>query len=382
MFEAIRDFLTELRDYLTWAPDWLISAVILALTAVIALSIHRTIIRVARRLLRDRHPYVRSFLTATMPMTRLALLVLALFIVLPAVPFHPDLEVVIAKLLVLTTIVLVGWAAITAVDMTADIYLMRFRLDVTDNLLARKHLTQVRVLTRTVDTILIIATVGAALMTFDAVRHYGVSLFASAGIAGLVAGLAARPLLGNLFAGIQIAVTQPIRLDDSVLVEGEFGRVEEITSTYVVIRLWDLRRLIVPLSYFIEKPFQNWTRESTSLIGAVSLHVDFTAPIERIREKAIEIIKASPLWDGQTAKLQVIEARESTIELRVIVSARTSGDAFDLRCELREKLVDFLQREIPSALPHTRAESLVTQRPGAAQATPARQDQPSSAPAP
>jgi small-conductance mechanosensitive channel len=380
--DAIRDFLTELRDYLTWAPGWVISIVILALTALVALSIHRTIIRIARRLLRDRHPYVRSFLTATMPITRLALLVLSLIIVLPAVPMNPDLEAVIAKVLLLTTIVLVGWAAITAVDMTADIYLMRFRLDVADNLLARKHLTQVRVLTRTVDTILIIATIGAALMTFEAVRHYGVSLFASAGIAGLIAGLAARPLLSNLFAGIQIAVTQPMRIDDGVLVEGEYGRVEEITSTYVVIRLWDLRRLIVPLSYFIEKPFQNWTRESTSLVGAVSLHVDYTAPVERIREKAIELVKASPLWDGQSAKLQVIEARESTLELRVTMSARTSGDAFDLRCEVREKLVDFLQREFPGALPHTRAETLNAPRSTATQATPARQDQPTSAPAP
>src|SRR5262245_30312458 len=354
MFEAVRDFLSELRDTLTWAPDWLISVIILALTAVIALSVHRTIIRIARRLLRDRHPYVRTFLTATMPLTRLALLVVALFIVLPAAPMNPDLEVVIAKILLLTAIVLIGWAAITAVDMAADLFLMRFRLDVADNLLARKHLTQVRVLTRTVDTILIIATIGAALMTFEAVRHYGVSLFASAGIAGLIAGLAARPLLSNLFAGIQIAVTQPIRIDDSVLVEGEFGRVEEITSTYVVIRLWDLRRLIVPLAYFIEKPFQNWTRESTSLVGAVSLHVDYTAPVERIREKVIEIVKASRLWDGQVVNLQVVEARESTLELRAIVSARSASDAFDLRCHVREKLVDFLQREIPNALPRVR----------------------------
>jgi len=376
MLEAVRDFLTDLRDSLTWAPDWLISTVILSLTAVIALAIHRTLIRIARRLLRDRHPYVRTFLTATMPLTRLALLVIALFAVLPALPIHPDVEVVIAKVLLLATIVLIGWAAVTAVDMAADLYLLRFRLDVADNFLARKHLTQVRVLTRSVDTVIIIATIGAALMTFDAVRHYGVSLFASAGIAGLIAGLAARPLLSNLFAGIQIAVTQPIRIDDSVLVEGDFGRVEEITSTYVVIRLWDLRRLIVPLAYFIEKPFQNWTRESTSLIGAVSLHVDYTAPVERIREKAIELAKASPLWDGQTAKLQVLEARESTLELRVIVSARSSGDAFDLRCELREKLVEFIQGEFPSALPHARAETLVTQRPAAAPASPAAHSEP------
>ena len=155
-------------------------------------------------------------------------------------------------------------------------------------------------------------------------RLYGVSLFASAGVAGLVAGLAARPLLSNLFAGIQIAMTQPIHLDDGVLVENEFGRVEEITSTYVVIRLWDLRRLVVPLAYFIEKPFQNWSRESTACTERCSLHVDYTAPVERIREKAPEIVQASALWDGRDVKLQVTEARESTLELRVVASARTS----------------------------------------------------------
>jgi small-conductance mechanosensitive channel len=195
-------------------------------------------------------------------------------------------------------------------------------------------------------------------MTFDSVRHYGVSLFASAGVAGLVAGLAARPLLSNLFAGIQIAVAQPIRIDDSVQVENEVGSVEEITSTYVVVRLWDLRRLIVPLTYFIEKPFQNWSRESARRIGAMSLHVDYTAPVERIRAKADEIVKASPLWDGQDLKLHVTDAHERTIEVRVIASARTSGDAFELACELREKLIAFLQNEIPSALPRVRQQAL------------------------
>jgi len=255
-------------------------------------------------------------------------------------------------------IVLLGSAAVTVVDMTADLYLTRFKHDGADDLVVRKHLTQVRVLTRAVNTMLIIATVGAALMTFETVRLYGVSLFASAGVAGLVAGLAARPLLSNLFAGIQIAMTQPIRIDDSVQIENDVGRVEEITSTYVVIRLWDLRRLIVPLAYFIEKPFQNWTRESTSRIGSVSLHVDYTAPVERIRAKAAEIVRASALWDGQELKLQVTEARESTLELRAIASARTSGDAYDLCCELREKLVAFLQSEIPSALPRARRQAV------------------------
>jgi small-conductance mechanosensitive channel len=241
--------------------------------------------------------------------------------------------------------------------MTADLYLERFTRDA-DNLYTRKHLTQARVLARAIDTIIIVATVGAALMTFDSVRHYGVSLFASAGVAGLVAGLAARPLLSNLFAGIQIAVAQPIRIDDSVQVENEVGSVEEITSTYVVVRLWDLRRLIVPLTYFIEKPFQNWSRESARRIGAMSLHVDYTAPVERIRAKADEIVQASPLWDGQDLKLHVTDAHERTIEVRVIASARTSGDAFELACELREKLIAFLQNEIPSALPRVRQQAL------------------------
>jgi len=376
MLESIRSNLSDLRDLVGWIPDSIAGVLMLALAALIALSIHGTAVRLSRRMLRDSHPYVRAFLSSTRTLTRLALLVLALFIVVPTTPFESDTQVIVAKVLVLAAIGLLGWAAITAVDMTADLYLMHFRLGVSDDLLARKHLTQVRVLTRAVDTVLILATLGAALMTFDSVRHYGVSLFASAGIAGLVAGLAARPVLSNLFAGIQIAMTQPIRIDDGVLVENEFGRIEEITSTYVVICLWDLRRLIVPLTYFIEKPFQNWTRETTNLIGAVSLHVDYTAPVERIREKATEIVKASPLWDGKLVKLQVVEAQESTIELRVIVSAHNGGDVFDLRCELREKLVGFLQREMPSALPRSRREIVAATRAtavtGSQSAAPAR----------
>ena len=357
MFEAIRTSLTELRDYVAWAPDGLVGTAMLALAALLALVIHSVLIRLLLRLLRDRRPYLHSFMLRTMALTRLALVVLALFVVLPAAPFDFEVESMVARVLLVVAIGLLGWAAVTVVDMTADLYLKRFEHDA-DNLYARKQLTQARVLARAIDTIVIVATVGAALMTFDAVRHYGVSLFASAGVAGLVAGLAARPLLSNLFAGIQIAVAQPIRIDDSVQIENDVGRVEEITSTYVVIRLWDLRRLIVPLAYFIEKPFQNWTRESTRRIGAMSLHVDYTAPVERIRAKATEIVQTSPLWDGQDLKLQVTEAHASTLELRVIASARTSGDAFDLACELREKLIDFLQREAPGALPRTRQQAL------------------------
>ena len=362
MLEALQKAMTGLRDALAWAPDNIVGVLLLALAALIALSVHRTILRLLRRLLRDRHPYLRSFLTWTVGLTRVALIIFALFIVLPATPLDQETIAVLARILLLATIIVIGWAAIATVNMSAELYLLRFRLDTTDNVLARKHLTQVRVLTRTVDTLLVIVTVGAALMTFESVRQYGVSLFASAGVAGLVAGLAARPVLSNLIAGIQLAMTQPIRIDDGVLVENEYGRVEEITSTYVVIRLWDLRRLIVPLTYFIEKPFQNWTRESSSLIGAALLHVDYMTPVERVRQKLVEIVTASPLWDGNVVKLQVIEARENTLELRAVASARTSSDAFDLRCEIREKLIDWMQREIPAALPRTRQEVVAAEK--------------------
>ncbi|MGB6705251.1 MAG: mechanosensitive ion channel domain-containing protein [Pseudolabrys sp.] len=195
-------------------------------------------------------------------------------------------------------------------------------------------------------------TLGAALMTFPAVRQYGLSLFASAGIAGIIAGLAARPVLSNLMAGVQLAMTQPIRL----YVENEYGTVEEITSTYVVVKLWDLRRLIVPLTYFIEKPFQNWTRDTSALIGNVMLYVDYAAPVDVIRAKFSEILKQSDKWDGRIAALRVTDFKEGTMELRCLMSARTAS--FDLRCVVREKLIAFLQKEHPEALPHSRQISL------------------------
>jgi small-conductance mechanosensitive channel len=251
-------------------------------------------------------------------------------------------------------IFLLAWIALTATRLAVDIYLQRFRLDVADNLLARKHVTQVRILQRVADMLIVIVAIAAALMTFESVRQYGISLFASAGAAGLILGLAARPVLSNLMAGVQLAMTQPIRLYDAVIVENEYGTIEEITSTYVVVKLWDLRRMIVPLTYFIEKPFQNWTRENSSLIGNVVMYLDYRAPVGLIREKFRDIVKDSKLWDGQVAALQLTDFKEGTMELRLLMSARSSGAAFDLRCEVREKLIDFIQREHPEALPHSR----------------------------
>jgi small-conductance mechanosensitive channel len=358
MVESIQGALMGLRDLLAWAPNNVGGGIILILAALVALLAHAVASRLVGRLFTQRHPYVASVLLGTRRLTQLAFLVVALNVALPIAPFDPSLASTLAHVLQVAAIVVVGWIAIATSHIIADLYLQRFRLDVADNLMARKHVTQVRVMRRVVDTLLIMVIVGAALMTFEPVRQYGVSLFASAGVAGLVVGLAARPVLSNLIAGIQLAVTQPIRIEDAVIVENESGRVEEITATYVVLRLWDMRRMIVPLSYFIERPFQNWTRDSATLTGSVLLQVDFTTPVERVRQKALEIIKASPLWDGGLAKLQVIEITETSVHLRILASARSSGDAFDLRCEIREQLIDFLQREIPYALPHSRQETV------------------------
>ena len=364
--------LSDIRDALFWAPDWAFGVVLLAIAAIVALIAHLIISKVFRRAFAERHSLLRSIFERVAGPLRLALVAFALAAVLPSTSFNPMVIDTLGRILLITFIGLAGWMAHIAMETASGLYLARFQSDSTDNLLARKHVTQVRILKRAAHTLIVMVTVGAALMTFEPVRQYGVSLFASAGVAGLVVGLAARPVLSNLLAGIQIATTQPIRIDDQVVVENENGRIEEITSTYVVIRLWDLRRLIVPLSYFIEKPFQNWTRDSTNLIGTVLLHVDFTAPIERIRAKAMEIVQGSKLWDGQMVKLQVTDAKENTIELRVLASARSHGDAFDLRCEVREKLIDFLQREHPTALPRTRQEVVAPDRQDVADDRPAR----------
>lgn len=352
--DSLRSALTWIKEMLDWLPDPVVALFILAIAVLVALALHRWARKLVRRAFGERYPYIFSVFTQTRGLTRAALLILAMLVAIPVAPLPAETAALLARLMGVAVIGLIGWAAIIALHIAADLYLRRFRLDIDDNLLARKHNTQVRVLARTVDVLLVMLTLSAALMTFPAVRQYGVSLFASAGVAGIVAGLAARPVLSNLMAGVQLAMTQPIRLYDAVIVENEYGTVEEITSTYVVVKLWDLRRMIVPLTYFIEKPFQNWTRDNSSLIGNVIIYLDYRAPVGIIRDKFNAILKELKRWDGQVAAAQVTDFKEGTMELRMLMSARSSGQAFDLRCEVREKLVDFLQREHPEALPHSR----------------------------
>ncbi len=370
LMHSIQSAFATIATWLAWLPEPVVAALIVILALALANLLHKSVRRLLRAVLARRYPYALSVITQMRGVTRLALFILALVIAVPVAPFDSDTADWLARLLVIAVIALVGWAAITALRIGADLYLRQFTLDTEDNLLARKHFTQVRVLIRTADVLIVVLTVSAMLMTFEAVRQYGVSLFASAGVAGLVAGLAARPVLSNLFAGVQLAMTQPIRIDDSVVVENEWGWIEEITATYVVIRLWDLRRLIVPLTYFIEKPFQNWTRENASLIGSAFFYLDYRAPIDAMRNELDRIVKQSKWWDRKVVALQVTDLKERTIEVRTLMSAANASNAFDLRCEVREKMVDFLQREHPAALPTQRAEIAMEAQGSGAQGSP------------
>ncbi len=250
----------------------------------------------------------------------------------------------------------VSWLIIALTAVGEDAILSRYDIDGKDNLRARKIYTQTQTLRKVLAVVIIIVAVALVLMGFDTFREVGTGILASAGLASLVIGFAAQKIFGNFLAGIQIAFTQPIRVDDVVIVENEWGKIEEITLTYVVVRIWDLRRLVWPISYFIEKPFQNWTRVSADLLGTVFIYTDYTIPVNEVREELNRILKSSDKWDGKVAGLQVTDAKERTMELRALMSAADSSAAWDLRCEVREKLIEFVQKNYPEALPKTRAE--------------------------
>jgi small-conductance mechanosensitive channel len=232
--------------------------------------------------------------------------------------------------------------------------LKQYNLEKEDNLRSRKVYTNVNILEKVIIFVIIIITVGLILLSFDGVRKIGYGLFASAGIAGIIIGLSAQKVVGALLAGIQIAITQPFRIDDAVVVEGEWGWIEEINLTYVVVRIWDKRRLVLPCTYFLEKPFQNWTRTNADIIGTVFLYTDYTIPFEALRGELDNILKNTSLWDGNVKVLQVTDSKESCVESRILVSAKNSPTCWDLRVLVREKMITFIQNNYPESLPKTR----------------------------
>lgn len=289
---------------------------------------------------------------------RVSLPLLSAILLLPLLRLPPALEIAAQKLVAIALIAGVAGLIIRSALLFQRVVQTHYRIDVADNLQARKISTQVAVITKIIVTVVAIVALGSTLMVFDAVRQLGASLLASAGIAGIVLGFAAQKTLGNLLAGIQIAIAQPIRLDDVVIVEEEFGRVEEITLTYVVVKLWDLRRLVLPITYFVEKPFQNWTREGSKILGTVFLYLDHAAPIDALRAELERLVRAHPKWDGDVCALHVTDTREHVIEVRCLASAANAGHSFDLRCDLREALLRFLRERHPEALPRLRRQAV------------------------
>ena len=287
---------------------------------------------------------------------QLILPLLFIHLLFPITRLPQNVLVLLKQAMGVILIASIAWLVIKLTYVFEDFTLSQFRIDVKDNLQARRVNTQIQILKKVVIVTVSIVGLASILMTFEKVRYLGGSLLASAGIAGLIIGLAAQRSIGTLLAGIQIAITQPIRIDDVVIVENEWGRIEEVTLTYVVVRIWDLRRLIVPITYFMEKPFQNWTRVTADILGTVFLYVDYTIPVQVIREELQRILKTTDLWDGRVWGLQVTNATDKTVELRALMSASDASNAWNLRCEVREKLIDFVRRNFPEGLPKFRAE--------------------------
>lgn len=286
---------------------------------------------------------------------RIIVPVVGIIFALPTLGLPPEYAGVLGKGTSILLIVTVAIILFQAVNLGEKAVLTQFDIKAADNLQARKIYTQVHVISKVVYAVISLFTIASILMLFQEVRQFGTSILASAGVVGIIIGFAAQKTISNLFAGFQIAMTQPIRLDDVVIVENEWGRVEEITLTYVIIRIWDDRRLVVPLGYFIEKPFQNWTRTSADLLGSVFLWVDYTLPLEDVRKALKEIIEPHPLWDKRFWNLQVTDATEKTMQLRVLATTADASKGWDLRCHIREQLITYVQKNHPQSLPRFRA---------------------------
>lgn len=259
------------------------------------------------------------------------------------------------KAVSILTVIAFAYLLIEIVKVVEDYILNKYDFAKSDNLKERKVRTQLQFVRKLFIGLIFILAACAILLSFEQLRKIGVTLLTGVGVGGIIVGFAAQKSLGNFLAGFQIAFTQPIRIDDVLVVEGEWGRVEEITLTYVVIRIWDERRLILPINYFIEKPFQNWTRTGSNILGTIFLYTDYSIPLPALRTEFDRLLQTTELWDKRVSVMQVTNITERTVEVRALVSASDSGRAFDLRCFLRENLLAFVQKNYPGSLPKTRA---------------------------
>jgi small-conductance mechanosensitive channel len=336
---------------------WFFAIFVFCSMLVVANVVHYILFRVLRRKESTSHPLGWGLQQHLGKPARTIFLLTCLLIVLPVIPGVPDnLDAMLRQTIVMLMVVALGWFAIGCIYVLQTIMLRRYDLSAENNFQARRVHTQFQLFRRMLIIFVIIVDIGALLWTFNDPRiwHYGSGLLASAGIASLILATAAKSTAANLFAGLQIAFTEPIRIDDVVVVQGEWGRIEEINSAYVIVKIWDLRRLVVPLNYFIENSFQNWTRHSSDILGTAFLYVDYSVPVEDLRKQLETIVHPSPLWNKQVCGLQVTNLTDRSMELRCLVSSRNSSENFDLRCLVREKMTAWIQQNYPDAFPMTR----------------------------
>jgi small-conductance mechanosensitive channel len=298
----------------------------------------------------------RIFFDASARALSVVLCLVALNSVLHTVPQDLPLLLPVQRITVLLMVMSITWAAVGFTSAIGEVIVKLNPAFEDEWKRARKVETQTRFLVRCLNVVIVLIGAGVALMTFESVNQIGTSLLASAGVGGVILGFAARPVLSNLLAGMQIALTQPFRIDDVLFVEDQWCWVEEVTATYVVLRVWDLRRLVVPLQWFIENPFQNWSRHSTELIGSAMIWVDYGIPIEPLRQEFSRLLRETTLWNGATGTVQVVEAGEKSIQIRFLMSAKSSNALWDLRCYMREGMIGFVQQHYPEFLPRFRAE--------------------------
>ncbi|MDH3209987.1 MAG: mechanosensitive ion channel family protein [Burkholderiaceae bacterium] len=347
---------------------WLVSMGLLAALIAAGLVLHAILYAVARRVATHiRGSFDELLISHTRRPARVLLPLMLVTFTWPSLQLATDTPAIGHRVLSIAFIAVGAWFIVAVLAAMVDWVTQRYRVDVDDNLRAREIQTKALVLKRIATLVIIVVGSALVLLQIPGIENVGASLLASAGLAGIVVGIAARPTVANLLAGIQLALTQPIRIDDVVIVEGEWGRIEEIRNTFVVVRIWDLRRLMVPLSHFIEKPFENWTRVTADLLGTVFVYVDYTTPIEDVRRELKTILESSELWDGKVWNLQVTDTTERTVKLRALMSASDASTAWDLRCYVRERLIEYLQRQHPEALPRARADVLAKMNPDAAQ---------------
>jgi small-conductance mechanosensitive channel len=337
-------------------PTWLWNLLLVVVSILSGFLVKYLLIPLVRKSATDPDSYsvFRSFVRRFSKVLSVFIPLVVFNSLLPLTKFSPSTYMLLSKTM---EVVLIGCFAlilIRGINVLEDYLYHRFDIQKANNLKERKIRTQIVFLRKLAVAIIVVFTIAIILLSFDNLRKVGAGLLTSVGIGGIIIGFAAQKSLGNLLAGFQIAFTQPIRIDDVLIVEGEWGKVEEINLTYVVMNIWDKRRLVLPIQYFIETPFQNWTRTTAEILGTVFIYTDFTVPVQKLREKLSELLKGHPLWDGKVDVLQVTDLKQQTMEIRCLMSCRNAGEAFDLRCYVREEMIGFIQTQYPESLAKTR----------------------------